>query len=83
MISGKAATGMVLVFLWTAAWIAAAPRILLPLERFLGSSLRIDLLVTGPVPAIHVLDPAILVAIPLAAVVWLAANLMRRIPREA
>lgn len=83
VIRGRAATGMALVFLWCVAWIAAVPGILRPVERALGSSLRPDLLVSGPVPARFAVDPALAAAVLLAAVVWLGANLLRRRAREA
>lgn len=83
VISGRAATGIAWIVVWCSAWITLAPGILKPVERFLGSSLRPDLLVAGPVPALHAVDPALVVAVPLAAVVWLGANLLRRRVREA
>lgn len=83
VLRGAPLAGLALVFLWCFALLSVWPRILWPLERLLGLDLRLDLLRSGTVPAIADLEPAILVAVPLLALVWTLGNSWLRRPREA
>ncbi|MBZ5638781.1 MAG: tetratricopeptide repeat protein [Acidobacteriia bacterium] len=83
VLKGKPALGALLLFLWLTAWIAWLPELFVPIQRFTGADLRLDLLRSGSVPASFPLCPAALVCAPLAAAVWLAGNLRQRRRFEA
>ena len=83
LLSGRAWSGAALALAWTLAWVAAAPEILGPLERFIGLDLHIASLRSGPIPAISGLDAATLVGIPLGIAAWMAAALTARRPGRA
>ena len=83
MLRGDPVRGSLLAFLWLTAVIAWKPAALLPLERLLDVSLRLDVLRPAVVPAMFVLDPTGLVALVVGAAVWTIGNTLHWRAREA
>ena len=75
LLRGGVLTGIALSALWLGAIVAWQPGLLVPLTRFLGIDLRLDLIRFGPVPVAFGLDPWSVLGISCAAAVWLTANL--------
>jgi len=75
LLSGHAWVGCGLVTLWLLAWVGAYPEALGPLERALGVGVHLAAFRPGPVPPWYRMDAAVLVAVPLGALTWLAGNL--------
>ena len=82
LLRGRTAAGVFLLVIWLAALIAWQPRVLVPVERLVGTQLRLDLLRSGSVPGVYALDPSGVVALAAAALVWLLANLSALRVRE-
>lgn len=83
VLTGRTAWGAVVVLGWLVALFVCVPAAATPVERLLGFDLRLDLLRAGAVPGMYDLNPAILLAVPLAAVTWIAGNVALRRTREA
>lgn len=83
LLEGRAWVGWGLVVLWLLAWIAGFPEILAPVERGLGADFHLAGLRPGPLPDVYGLDAAVLVAIPLGLIVWIAGNFGARRARGA
>ncbi len=82
ILRGRAMRGSLLVLVWLAALIAWQPIGLLPIQRFLGLDLRLDLLGQRSVPAIYDVNAFGLIALLTAIMVWLAGNAWRWRRRE-
>lgn len=75
LLSGRVLAGAALLAVWATAWVVGLPEILGPLQRVLDAAIPLAGLRPGPVPAVHVLEAATVLAAPVAVVTWLAANL--------
>jgi len=82
LLRGRTAAGVLLLVIWLAALIAWQPRVLVPVERLAGTQLHLDLLRSGSVPGVYALDPSGVVALAVAVLVWLLANLSALRMRE-
>jgi tetratricopeptide (TPR) repeat protein len=82
LLRGRAGLGTVLLLAWLTALIAWQPVILLPLEKFTGIDLRLDLLGAGNVPAMYSLKASAWMAMLALPVIWLAGNAWRRKGKE-
>jgi hypothetical protein len=74
VLMGRAWVGCGLLMLWMLAWLGGFPRGLASLERVLGIGVRLAELRPATVPDVYGIDALVLFAVPLAIVVWLAAN---------
>ncbi len=83
VLRGRPLGGVAILTMWVAALVAAGPAWLAPFERGLGADLRVDLLASPTVPHAWVVDPLVLLAIPVALAAWLAGNVAVRRSREA
>jgi tetratricopeptide (TPR) repeat protein len=84
VLSGRAWLGTALVAAWLAVWVGGFPITMTPIERLLGFDVHLAGLRAGALPAVHDLNAAALIAVPLAVVVWLAGNVgVRRAARGA
>jgi tetratricopeptide (TPR) repeat protein len=82
LLRGRTLAGVVLLVLWLAALIAWQPGILIPVERLVGTQLRLDLLRSGTVPGVYGLDPSGVLALVAAVLTWLLANISALRVRE-
>ncbi|HEX4825585.1 MAG TPA: tetratricopeptide repeat protein [Candidatus Polarisedimenticolaceae bacterium] len=78
LLAGRAWVGFTLLALWILALVAGYPSCLAPAEAALGMTVRIADLRPVALPDVYGLNAATLLAIPLAALVWLTANVARR-----
>jgi tetratricopeptide (TPR) repeat protein len=83
LLSGRAWIGITLVTAWILAWTSGFPAWLEPVESAAGTTLRIAALRAGPLPDVYGLDAATMLALPLAAAAWLAANVALRRSSES
>ena len=83
LLSGRAWIGCTLVTLWLLALIGGFPQVLAPFERLFGTGFQAAALRPGPLPNAFGFDATVLLAVPLALVVWIAGNLGLRGARRA
>ena len=74
ILTGRAWVGSGLLTLWLLAWIGGFPQVLAPFERMLGIGVHMAQLRLGSIPDVYTLDAVLVLALPLAAVSWLAGN---------
>jgi tetratricopeptide (TPR) repeat protein len=82
LLRGRAVRGSLLVLIWLTALIAWQPIGLVPIERFLGLDVRLDLLGPHAVPAAYDLNPLSYIALFASILVWIAGNTWRWRRRE-
>ena len=83
LLSGRAWAGCTLVTLWLIAWIGGFPQVLDPFERLFGTGFQAASLRPGPLPNVFGFDATLILAVPLALIVWLAGNVGLRRARGA
>ena len=82
LLRGRAGRGSLLVLAWLAALVAWQPIGLLPLERFVGLDLPLNLLTVRSVPKAYDLQPLGMLAVMLMVLIWFAGNAWRWRRRE-
>jgi tetratricopeptide (TPR) repeat protein len=83
LMAGHAWAGGGLVILWLMVWVGGFPSVLGVLERGLGLGIHLAELRPETVPGVFAVDAALLFAVPLGVLVWLAGNVTIRRARGA
>ena len=83
ILRGRAAWGVLLVFLWLACLVAWRPRLTVAVARLAGFDLPLESLEVPVVPAEYAVHPFQALALPALPAVWLAGNAWRRKRRES
>jgi len=82
LLRGRAGRGSLLVLLWLAALLAWQPVGLVPLERFIGLDLPLNLLAARSVPTAYDLQPLGIFAVMSMVLIWIIGNAWRWRRRE-
>ena len=83
VLRGRILAGCLFLIGWFTAVLMWQPVTLLPLEKFTGFDLRLDLLYSGAVPASPAVNAAAILGLAGAILVWLAAVVGRSKRRES